>query len=138
MNSFVALLLVTYSTQSCKAFSMPVQPFQRIPVTSLLHQSTNAYLPKDSKRRNNSNNVLHSKSQLFMIGDFFNINKKDSKDDNDKDNQVTRNNEEVSTNNNSAYVDDDPVEKLFNFFFGAKEEKPMGLARFGAERFPGT
>lgn len=34
------------------------------------------------------------------------------------------------------YYEDDPVEKIFNFFFGAKEAEPMGLKRFGAERFP--
>jgi hypothetical protein len=36
----------------------------------------------------------------------------------------------------SSYSDDDPVEKLFNFFFGKKEENPFGLARFGRSRFP--
>lgn len=31
---------------------------------------------------------------------------------------------------------DDPVDKIFGFFFGAKEESPMGMKRFGRERFP--
>ena len=31
---------------------------------------------------------------------------------------------------------DDPVDKIFGFFFGAKEEAPMGMKRFGRERFP--
>jgi TLD len=35
-----------------------------------------------------------------------------------------------------SYDDDDPVEKIFNFFFGKKEAEPLGLKRFGAERFP--
>lgn len=26
---------------------------------------------------------------------------------------------------------DDPVEKIFSFFFGEKEENPMGMKRFG-------
>jgi len=30
----------------------------------------------------------------------------------------------------------DPVEKLFSFFFGKPEESPLGLKRFGKERFP--
>lgn len=30
----------------------------------------------------------------------------------------------------------DPVEKLFNFFFGGVEESPSGLARFNSTRFP--
>lgn len=35
-----------------------------------------------------------------------------------------------------APEEDDPVEKLFEFFFGEKEEAPMGMARFGSDRFP--
>ena len=35
-----------------------------------------------------------------------------------------------------GYSSDDPVEKIFGFFFGAKEEEPMGMKRFGKERFP--
>jgi hypothetical protein len=31
---------------------------------------------------------------------------------------------------------DDPIDKIFGFFFGKKEEEPMGLKRFGRERFP--
>jgi hypothetical protein len=30
----------------------------------------------------------------------------------------------------------DPVEKLFSFFFGKPEEEPFGLKRFGSARFP--
>lgn len=35
-----------------------------------------------------------------------------------------------------ADFSDDPVDKIFGFFFGAKEEEPMGMKRFGRERFP--
>jgi hypothetical protein len=35
-----------------------------------------------------------------------------------------------------AYDSDDPVEKIFSFFFGKREESPMGMARFGSGRFP--
>jgi len=31
---------------------------------------------------------------------------------------------------------DDPVDKIFSLFFGKKEESPMGLKRFGREKFP--
>ena len=34
------------------------------------------------------------------------------------------------------YYEDDPVEKIFGFFFGKKEAEPLGLKRFGRERFP--
>jgi len=30
----------------------------------------------------------------------------------------------------------DPIEKLFNFFWGEKEDEPAGLKRFGREKFP--
>ncbi len=69
-----------------------------------------------------------------MIGNFFNFDQKDNGDDDEKEG-VTKEVEEISKK--SDYVEDDPVEKMFNFFFGEKEENPMGLARFGSERFPG-
>ena len=79
--------------------------------------------------------------QLFMIGDLFNFDKKkqnqnqvegkEEEEEEEEDRQSTRSRSNVDDEN------DDPVEKLFKFFFGEKEEKPMGLARFGAERFPG-
>lgn len=43
-----------------------------------------------------------------------------------------------ANNSNTNVVDDEPdfIEKIFGVFFGAKEESPMGLKRFGRERFP--
>jgi len=35
-----------------------------------------------------------------------------------------------------GYYEKDPVEKVFEFFFGVPEAEPMGLKRFGKERFP--
>lgn len=73
--------------------------------------------------------------KLLMIGNFFNFdkNKKD-----DEDIAVSNKEEAKDLTKSSEYIEsDDPVEKLFSFFFGEKEEKPMGLARFGANRFPG-
>ena len=35
-----------------------------------------------------------------------------------------------------AYYEKDPVEKVFEFFFGKPEAEPLGLKRFGKERFP--
>ncbi|CAN0027311.1 unnamed protein product, partial [Heterosigma akashiwo] len=37
---------------------------------------------------------------------------------------------------NQGQEDQDPVEKLFSFFFGQKEEEPLGLKRFNKETFP--
>lgn len=65
---------------------------------------------------------------------FFNFDKKDS-DSTEEEKEETKApaQEEVET---EIYSDDDPVEKIFNFFFGKKEEEPMGMKRFGRERFP--
>lgn len=42
----------------------------------------------------------------------------------------------AKTTDAGHYDEDDPIEKIFGFFFGAKEETPYGMARFGRERFP--
>ena len=41
--------------------------------------------------------------------------------------------EEVKDN---ACDEGDPVEKIFSFLFGEREEEPMGMSRFGPEKFP--
>ena len=66
-----------------------------------------------------------SSSSLYL-GDFFNFNKYE-------DTAVA---DEETAEAPAAADDQDPVEKMFGFFFGAKEEKPMGMDRFGPERFP--
>ena len=38
--------------------------------------------------------------------------------------------------NDGAYDEDDPVEKIFNFFFGEREAEPMGLKRMTKDQFP--
>ncbi len=54
-----------------------------------------------------------------------------------KDDENTDPKSKPTSNVDSNYVDeDDPVEKIFSFFFGKKEESPLGLKRFGKERFP--
>jgi hypothetical protein len=35
-----------------------------------------------------------------------------------------------------AYDEDDPVEKIFGFFFGKREEAPLGLSRMTSQKFP--
>jgi len=44
--------------------------------------------------------------------------------------------QEQDTFQDGAYDADDPVEKIFSFFFGKRELNPMGMSRFGKERFP--
>ena len=62
---------------------------------------------------------------------FFNFNQPQS-DDNDN----TGANTKSPTFQDGAYDAEDPVEKLFGFFFGKREAEPMGMKRFGSARFP--
>ena len=67
----------------------------------------------------------------LYLGDFFNFNK-DSKEKEEAPVEAKAPESVVE----EGYSDDDPVEKMFNLFFGKKEEEPMGMKRFGRERFP--
>lgn len=87
---------------------------------------TQAFVPCHSPRS------LSQRSELYF-GDFFNFNKSPKEDLETPTAPEEKSNDEKVE---AAYDDEDPVEKMFSFFFGAKEEKPMGMARFGKERFP--
>jgi hypothetical protein len=50
------------------------------------------------------------------LNNFFNFNKPDEEE------KV----EPEDTFQDAAYDEDDPVEKIFGFFFGKREEEPMG------------
>ena len=70
-------------------------------------------------------NRSHLPNQQYF-NNFFNFNKPEE--------------EEVETPSeenfkDGAYDEDDPVEKMFGFFFGKREEEPMGMKRFDRERF---
>ena len=41
------------------------------------------------------------------------------------------NGEQAVDQGDAADFSDDPVDKIFSFFFGKKEEAPMGMKRFG-------
>ena len=58
--------------------------------------------------------------------DFFKNN------DQDSSSSVPQEPEEENENDFS----DDPIDKIFSVFFGKKEAEPMGMKRFGRERFP--
>ena len=68
------------------------------------------------------NESLYRKQTQIYLGDFFKF--FNEKNDNDipptpvSDNDIT-----TKKDLNSSLSDDDPVEKLFNLFFGLKEEK---------------
>lgn len=76
-----------------------------------------------------------STSTSLGIGDFFNFGKKDEekKEDPSPESPVTA---AADPDDDTYYDDDDPIEKIFGVFFGKKEKAPMGMARFGQERFP--
>lgn len=70
--------------------------------------------------------VSSKTSSQRYLNNFFNFDKKE---------EVVEEAEEDKFQD-AAYDDDDPVEKIFGFFFGKREEEPMGMKRFGKERFP--
>ena len=74
-------------------------------------------------------------STSLYLGDFFNFGNKSPEEKTEETNDDT-DAKEIEKNNKDEQWDDDPVDKIFNFFFGKKEEEPMGMARFGPDRFP--
>lgn len=80
--------------------------------------------------------IQRKRNTELLLGDFFNFGQKDAPEKTVKREIETSKKDDAQQNSSPEYVEDDPVEKLFNFFFGEKEEAPMGMARFGKERFP--
>mmetsp|Transcript_25968 Transcript_25968/g.29708 ORF Transcript_25968/g.29708 Transcript_25968/m.29708 type:complete len:319 (+) Transcript_25968:16-972(+) len=81
-------------------------------------------------------NTQKKKLTRIHLNNFFNFN--DNKDK-DKDKEVISKSEDKASDDafkDAAYDSDDPIEKIFGFFFGKREEEPMGMKRFGQERFP--
>lgn len=97
---------------------------------ALLFPLTNAFTTSPSNLRlqsavttKSSSSSSSSTTQLH----FFNFGKPEKKK------EVP---EPVEEKKPEPEEDLDPVEKLFSFFFGKPEEEPLGLKRFGRERFP--
>lgn len=63
----------------------------------------------------------------LSLNNFFNFNQPEKKEEKE---------EEEESFQDGAYDADDPIEKIFGFFFGKREEAPMGMSRFGPDRFP--
>jgi len=63
--------------------------------------------------------------------DFF----KDKQDSSPTNTESVQGSEEENVAAEDDFSDD-PVDKVFSFFFGQKEESPMGMKRFGREKFP--
>jgi hypothetical protein len=91
-----------------------------------------AFAPGDGRHLLLSSSLIGSggckSSTSLGLGDFFNFNKNEEPPQKEQ--------EEESSASTAVEEDQDPVEKIFGFFFGAKEDKPMGMDRFGPARFP--
>jgi hypothetical protein len=80
----------------------------------------------------------NSDNWKFSIPFFSSENDKDQNTKDSKLNNpaIGKKNTESSNFQDKAYDPDDPVEAIFGFFFGKREAEPMGMKRFGSERFP--
>eukprot|EP00592_Proboscia_alata_P003539 CAMPEP_0194371610 /NCGR_PEP_ID=MMETSP0174-20130528/20028_1 /TAXON_ID=216777 /ORGANISM="Proboscia alata, Strain PI-D3" /LENGTH=296 /DNA_ID=CAMNT_0039149777 /DNA_START=29 /DNA_END=920 /DNA_ORIENTATION=+ len=88
------------------------------------------YKYRTKKRQTNiypTNNGTNDTNNTIDAGDFFNFDKKK-----DVEPRAEANEKEANTN----AVDEDPIEKIFSFFFGKPEEEPMGMKRFNSQTFP--
>lgn len=85
--------------------------------------------------RGDSFSISSRRSQTALnLGDWFNWNK--SSDTAKSTDEVEGSKAQEEEYQDGAYDADDPVEKIFSFFFGKREEAPMGMSRFGPDRFP--
>jgi hypothetical protein len=64
----------------------------------------------------------HKPLTVRYLNNFFNFNKPEPK--------TAEAEKEEDTFEDGAYDEDDPVEKIFGFFFGKREAKPMGMCKF--------
>lgn len=74
-----------------------------------------------------------SLSRLYL-GDFFNFGIDDKKNVAESTPKVEE--EPTPSPQDGAYDADDPVEKIFSFFFGEREAEPMGMKRMTKNQFP--
>jgi TLD len=84
-----------------------------------------------SKRFENNN-----KGWKFPIPFSFSEDNENKKDLTSNNPSVVKKDTEKFNFQDKAYDPDDPVEAIFGFFFGKREAEPMGMKRFGSERFP--
>ena len=88
--------------------------------------ATNAFVTPSARTIQQTAGASVSTTQLH----FFNFGKKPE----EKEEVVETPKEEKQAS--VPEEDQDPIEKIFSFFFGKPEEEPFGLKRFGAQRFP--
>jgi len=94
--------------------------------------------PKSISTITNNNHGSTTRTTSLNLGDFFNFSKQEAKQE--KPSTGTAKTEQATTTTpeeeEDYYDEDDPIEKIFNVFFGKKEKAPMGMARFGQSKFP--
>lgn len=73
----------------------------------------------------------------LFLGDFFNFGNNQKEKEETAPVASKEEEEEEDGEAQTGYIDEeDPIEKIFGIFFGKKEAEPMGMKRFGQERFP--
>mmetsp|Transcript_12033 Transcript_12033/g.25448 ORF Transcript_12033/g.25448 Transcript_12033/m.25448 type:complete len:294 (-) Transcript_12033:89-970(-) len=86
-------------------------------------------------RKGGSSSTSTSTSTSRHMFDFFKNKDQEStttpNDANSDEARVQQSQEEEEND-----FSDDPIDKIFSVFFGKKEESPMGMKRFGMEKFP--
>ena len=94
--------------------------YQTLVFTSIVLASivtgSNAFVPNQAKRS------LFQPSTTTTTRYFFDFLKQD------EEKEPTKTSEELEPEKATS---EDTVDKIFGFFFGAKEEEPMGMKRFG-------
>ena len=94
----------------------------------------NGFVPYTSRSSRIHSSTSTSTSTVQYMFDFLK-----SKDQETNSNNDEESSSQAAITEEEAEVDDfsdDPVDKIFSFFFGKKEESPMGMKRFGRENFP--
>lgn len=109
---------------------------------TISNPSLNHYVSVASQKNSRERSIFpvnanrKSRTTSLHLGDFFNSFGNKPNDDGVKEKAKLEEEDAGESESPSEQFSDDPVDKIFNFFFGAKEETPMGMARFGPDRFP--
>jgi hypothetical protein len=106
---------ISQTVQQCKLLLILVTVVDRT-------NCTNAFVPSPSTLVKSS-----STSPILFLFDFL----KPKEEESGMKNIVPEDVPEQQQQQQQGNFSDDPVDKIFGFFFGQKEEAPMGMKRFG-------
>lgn len=88
----------------------------------------NGFVSVTPQRHSSSAGLTTSSTTSRRMFDFFK--------NKDQEPEPVQQAEEAEAEAEANDFSDDPIDKIFSVFFGKKEESPMGMKRFGRERFP--